>query len=64
MVVMGSLFFLQLVCIYVRAVPELSSGGVGRKHFFVQWGGGCFVDNVSRGVGGVRGNLSWGSRHS
>ena len=43
----------------VRAVPEIILGG--RKHFFVRWGGGCFVDNVSEG--GWRGNLSWGSRH-
>ena len=28
-----------------RAVPEIILGG--RRHFFVLWGGGCFVDNVS-----------------
>ena len=46
--------------IVVRAVPEIILG-VGRRHFFVLWGG-CFVDNVSEGWG-VEGNLSWGSRH-
>ena len=49
----------------LRAVPEiiLRGWGVGRKHFFVLWGGGCFVDSVSEGWGWVGSNLSWGSRH-
>ena len=35
----------------LRAVPEIILGVVGRRHFFVLWGGGCFVDNVSEGWG-------------
>ena len=47
-----SIFFSTL-----GAVPEIILRGVGRRHFFVLWGG--VVDNVSEGWGG---NLSWGSR--
>ena len=38
----------------LRAVPEIIlRGWVGRRHFFVLWGGGgCFVA-VSEGWGGV-----------
>ena len=36
-----------------RDLPEIILMGVGRRHFFVLWGGGCFVDNVSEGSGGV-----------
>ena len=45
----------------LRAVPEIILEGVGRRHFFVLWGGGCFVDNVSE-RSGVESNLSWESR--
>ena len=44
----------------LRVVPDIIlRGWVGRRHFFVLWGEGCFVDKVSEGWGD---NLSWGSR--
>ena len=44
---------------------KLSSGVGGPQALFCLVGGGCFVDNVSKGWGGggVEDNLSWGSRH-
>ena len=41
------------------AVPEIILGGGGPQALFCPLGGGCFVDNVSKGWGD---NLSWGSR--
>ena len=46
----------------LRAVPEITLWGVGRRHIFVLWGGGVLLTMCPRG-GGVRGKLSWGSRH-
>ena len=40
---------------------KLSSGGLGRKHFFVLWVEGVLLTTCPRG-GGWGGNLSWGSR--
>ena len=39
--------------LWVRAVPEiiLGGGGVGHRPPFCPVGGGCFVDNVSKGWG-------------
>ena len=41
---------------YIRAVPQIIFGEVGRRHFFVLWGEGVLVEGVEGG------NLSWGSR--
>ena len=45
--------------VWLRAVPEIILGWVGRRHFLCPVRGWCFVDNVPEGLGG---NLSWGSR--
>ena len=35
----------------IRAIPEIISRGVGRRHFFVLWGEGLFLTTCPRGGG-------------
>ena len=37
----------------LRAVPEITLKGVGRRQFFVLWGEGVLLTMCPRGVGGV-----------
>ena len=58
-------------CLLLGLFEKFSSGEWAAGTFFVLWGGGCFVNNVSEGweisltiwSGGWGVNLSWGSRH-